>query len=62
MHSIRVIIDGLPFSSEGYKRAESILKAKYGKPMVVANAHIQNLMELGIVHGAHPVKIHDFYS
>ena len=62
VHSVRVTNDGLPFSSEGYQRAKSILKAKYGKSTEVANAHIQNLMKLGTVHGVNPVKVHDFYS
>ena len=39
--SVRVSIDGLPFMTEGYERAKSILKSKYGKPSEVANAHMQ---------------------
>ena len=29
---VRNAIDGLPFTVEGYERAKSILKSKYGKP------------------------------
>ena len=55
-------VDGRPFSSEGYERAKNILKTKYGKPMEVANAHIQNLIKLGTIHGAYPAKVHEFHN
>ena len=58
--SVRVSIDGLPFTTEGYERAKSILKSKYGKPSEVANAHMQCIIGLSMVHDAHPAKIHDF--
>ena len=38
----RSMIDGLPFTSEGYNRAKSILVGKYGKPREVDNAQIQS--------------------
>ena len=37
---VRMSIDGLPFTSEGYERAKNILKTKYGKPSEVSNAHV----------------------
>ena len=37
---VRKLIDGLRFTQEGYSRAKSILVSTYGKPTVVANAHI----------------------
>ena len=37
---VRFLIDGLPFTSEGYARAKSILISTYGKPSEVAAAHI----------------------
>ena len=42
----RSMIDGLPFTSESYNRAKSILAGKYGKPSEVSNAHIQSVMGL----------------
>ena len=42
----RSLIDGLPFTSDGYNRAMSILAGKYGKPSQVSNAHIQSVMAL----------------
>ena len=59
---VRATIDGLPFNSEGYERAENILKTKYGRPSEVANAHIQSIMSLPIIHGSNPVKITEFYE
>ena len=38
---IRKLIDGLLFTPESYSRAKSILVSTYGKPAVVANAHIK---------------------
>ena len=54
---VRSIIDGLPFTSEGYNRAKSILEGKYGKPSEVANAHIQSIMNLRYIGNADPYKI-----
>ena len=38
---VRLLIDGLPFTSEGYSRAKSILLGKFGKSTEIAAAHIQ---------------------
>ena len=59
---IRASIDGLPFSSEGYERAKSILKNKYGRTSEIVNAYVQNIMALPSVSGSSPVKIHQFYD
>lgn len=58
----KVCIEGLPFTSEGYERAKSILKTKYGKPSEVANAHIQAIMSLPIIHQCNVQKVHEFYE
>ena len=39
--SVRVIIDGLPFNSEGYERAKNILLAKYGQNSEIVAAHVK---------------------
>ena len=39
---VRLLIDSLPFTSEGYTRAKNILMTKYEKPTEVANAHVRN--------------------
>ena len=57
---MRALIDGLPFISEGYARAKSILLAKFGKPSGVAAAHIQCIISLPVVFNSNPNKIHEF--
>ena len=37
---VRLLIDSLPLTSEGYKRAKNILLTKYREPNEVANAHV----------------------
>ena len=58
----RKLIDGLPFTPEGYSRAKSILVSTYCKPIVVANAHIKCITSLPIVTGTHPNRVHVFYE
>ena len=43
---VRASVDGLPYNTEGYERAKSILKTKYGKPSEVSNAHMQGIIAL----------------
>ena len=59
---IRKEIDGLPFSSEGYEKAQNILKRKYGKPSEAVNAYVENIMSLSTINGSQPNKIHEFYE
>lgn len=59
---VRAEIDGLPFSSEGYERAKSTLKSKYGNTSEVVNAYVQNIMALPTISGSNPVKNHHFYE
>ena len=59
---VRKLVDSLPFLSEGYSRAKAVLQANFGKPTVVANAHINCIISLPIVFGSHPNKVHDFYE
>ena len=57
---VRLLIDSLPFTSEGYTRAKNILLTKYGKPSEVANAHVQNIMSLPQISNGNSQKINDF--
>ena len=43
---IRLLIDGLPLTVEGYERAKNILRTKYGQITEVVNAHVQKIMSL----------------
>ena len=47
---VRNAIEGLPFTVEGYERAKSILKSKYGKPCEIVHAYVQNIISL------HPLR------
>ena len=60
--SVRSSINGLPFMTEGYERAKTILKTDYGKSSEVGNAHMQCIIGLRPSHGSHPARIHDFYG
>ena len=57
---VRLLIDNLPFTSEGYTRAKNILLTKYGKASEVANAHVQNIMSLPQINNTNPQKISYF--
>ena len=59
---VRTLIDNLPFTSEGYARAKSILLAKFGKPSEVAAAHIQCITSLPLIPNSNTNRIHDFYE
>ena len=44
---VRLLIDGLPFNTEGYERAKTIQKSKFGKVTCeVTNTHIQCIVSL----------------
>ena len=59
---VRVHIEGLPFTTEGYERAKHILKSTYGKSSEVINAYVQNLTSLPVIKGANSSKVHDFHA
>ena len=59
---LRALIDGLPFTPEGYARTKSILLAKFGKPSETDAAHIQCITSLPVVSNSNPNKIHKFYE
>ena len=50
----RKLVDSLPFTSEGSSRAKAILQGKFGKPTVVANAHINCIISLPIIFWISP--------
>ena len=59
---VRSTIDGLPFTTEGYERAKSILKSEYGKVSEIVNTYISNIMALPVITSSCPKKIDDFYN
>ena len=62
MPKVRIAIQGLPFTTEGYERARNILKTRYGKPSEIVNSYVQNIMSLPNIHGCQPSKILEFYE
>ena len=59
---VRLLIDALPFTSEGYSRAKSILLGKFSKSTEIAAAHIQCITWLPVIHNSHPNRMHNFYE
>ncbi|XP_065058645.1 uncharacterized protein LOC135686359 [Rhopilema esculentum] len=59
---VRINIENLIHNGEGYERAKQILKSKYGRPSEVINAHVQCIIELPVIRGSNPHKIHDFFN
>ena len=60
---VRISIDGLPFSPEGYARTKNIFMTKYGKDSEIGHAYIQQIMNLPTtITGNCPAKIDEFYE
>ena len=57
---VRALTDGLPFNTEWYERARTILKARFGKPSEVANLRIQCITSLPAITQTSFGKIHNF--
>ncbi|XP_046864613.1 uncharacterized protein LOC124459129 [Xenia sp. Carnegie-2017] len=53
-------VESLPFTTEGYNRAKSILKDQYGKNSEIIKAYIKEIMDLPHISGANPRKIAEF--
>ena len=59
---VTLLIDGLPFTSEGYARVTSILTPRYGKPSEVAAAHIHCITSLPVNSKCNLTCIQKFYE
>ena len=57
---VRKTVEALPFTSEGYNRAKSILKDKYGKESEIIKAYTKQIFELPTIHNVNVKKIHEF--
>ena len=55
-------IEALPRTSEGYNRAISILKDRFGKESEVVKTFVKEILELPHIATANTKKIHDFYE
>ena len=54
---VRVCVDSLPLTSEGYERAKNILKTKYGKDSEIVNTYIQSILLLPQIQGSNIKEI-----
>ena len=59
---VRRLIDGLPFTSEGYAKARDLLQKRYGQTSEVVSAYVRAILELPTVKERDVVKIHSFYE
>ena len=59
---VHKLIDSLHFTPEGYSSAKTILVSTYGKPTVVANAHIKCINILIYYYRHTPYRVHEFYE
>lgn len=57
---VRLTIEKLPVSSEGYKRAKIMLE--HGDPAEVVNAHIKQIHSLPVQNGISKQKVHEFHD
>ena len=55
-------IEALPHTLEGYNRAISILKDRFGKESEVVKTFVKEILELPHIASANTKKIHDFYE
>ena len=46
---VRLLTDDLPFTSEGYSRAKSMLHGKFGKSTEISASHIQSITSLPVI-------------
>ena len=53
---VRASIEALPFTPEGYLRALSILKDKYGKESEIVKAYNKEIWELPVISGVNAKK------
>ena len=58
---VRKLIDGLPFTEEGYLKAKALLEKRYGQTSEVVGAYVRNILELPTIRERDVAKIHDFY-
>ena len=58
----RNLIDGFPFTPEGYQKAKDLLEQRYGKTSEVVGTYVRNILELPTIKERDVRKIHKFYE
>ena len=56
------LIDGLPFTEEGYLKTKALRKKRYGQTSEVVGVYVRNILELPTIRERDVAKIHDFYE
>jgi len=59
---VRNLIDGLPFTGEGYQKAKDLLTQRYGKTSEVVGTYVRSILELPMIKERDVKKIHEFYE
>ena len=59
---VRLLTDGLPFTSEACGRAKSILTSRYGKPCEAAAAHIYFITSLSVISNCNLNRLQEFHE
>ena len=60
--NVRKTVEALPFTSESYTRAKTILEEKYGKRCEIIKAYTKQILELPVIPNVNIKKIHEFYD
>ena len=59
---VRNLIDGLPFTAEGYHKAKDLLARRYGKTGEVVGTYVRSMLELPTIKERDAKKIQEFYE
>ena len=59
---VRLLIDHLPFTSEGFQEPNLYFLESFGNSNEITAAHIQFITSLPVIQNSHPNRIHDFYE
>ena len=57
---VRKTVEALPFTNEGYDRAKSILKDKYGKDWEIVKTYTKQIFDLPTIPNVNTKRIHEF--
>ena len=57
---VKTTVDALPFTPEGYSRANPLLLSNYEKESEVTKAYVKEIMALPVITSASPKKISEF--
>ncbi len=57
---VKTVIEGLPFTPEGYNHAKSILEDKYGKNSEMIKAYLKLIMNLPVINEIDLARIYKF--